>query len=250
MSKSRVLNYINCPQKFEYDYIFDMRFMDDEPEEGSPLRKGSELHKIFEDYYTIEEAKNLPTASGTDYVPLIYDLLIQHPFAKKEDPELREEYFDHLANFAEYNASEIVNKGIENYIPAGTELDLYDKCLDFQGIIDRVEEKSDGTYTLIDYKTGRPGTLKKYWLELVLYKVLFEKATKKRVTEVGIWFSKNGKLRVTKDISLEDDTWALRILSNVRQEIDSGLFPKKRSFLCRYCNYLGGICDTPADVYG
>lgn len=245
-----MLNYIQCPQRFEYDYIMDMRLFQEEPEEGSPLRKGTELHKIFEDYYDIDEAKNLPDEEGFDYASHIYDLLIQHPFAKKEDPEIQAEYLEHLANFAQYNASEIADKGLKNYIPPGRELDLYDKCLDFQGIIDRVEYGEDDGFVIIDYKTGRPGTLKKYWLELTLYKILFERVTEKKVDKVGIWFSKNGKLRVTGDIELEDETWALRSLANVRESIDMGLFPKKRSFLCKFCNYLGGVCDTPVEYYG
>lgn len=251
MSKSRILNYIQCPQRFYLDYIMDLRLYREEPEEGSPLRKGSELHKIFEDFYETKEAREIKQEErGYDYSQDILSILLQHPLAQKEDSELQAEYVSHLANFATWNSYEINKKGVDNYIPPGLELDLYDEELDFQGIIDRIEGNDETGYTIIDYKTGKPKTLKQYWLELVLYKMLFERTTNKKVARVGIYFSKTGKLRTTEDIDETDEAWALRIIDNIREFIEHESFPMKRTFLCRYCDHIGGACSTPLEFFG
>jgi CRISPR-associated protein Cas4 len=242
MSKSRILNYIQCGYRFKLDYIFDLRRFSPEPEEGSPLKKGTELHQIFEDYYNMEEAKNLKVGDLDE----IYNLLLAHPLAQKENPELQQEYYEHLEHFASYNVHEIEEKGLKEYIPPARELDLYNKELDFQGIIDRVEKTSNG-YDVIDYKTGKPGTLKKYILELALYKILFERSTGEKVNEVGIYFSKNNKLRLMV-IEEEDEKKALQTMADVREAIDAEYFPKRPSYLCKFCDYCN-ICDAPIELY-
>jgi len=234
MSKSRLLVFLQCPERFRLQYVLKLEDRE-EPEEGSPLKKGIELHQVFEDYYKVEEAKEVENESD------ILDILLQHPLAHKEDEELEREYHSHLANFAAYNAAELEAKGPEKYIPPGRELNLYDKELDFQGIIDRVENSEDNTFNIVDYKTGRPGTLKKYVLELALYKILFERKTGKKADKVGIYFSKNGKLRLTK-ITKEDEEKALKVMADARKQIDDGFFPKMPGFLCRFCNFEN-ICS-------
>jgi len=140
---------------------------------------------------------------------------------------------------------EIEEKGLENYIPPARELDLYDKELDFQGIIDRVEETPDG-YDIIDYKTGKPSTLKKYIMELALYKILFERTTGEKVHQVGVYFSKNNKLRLTA-IEEEDEKDALEAMDDIRKSIDMGYFPKKVSYLCKWCDHVN-ICQSKEEM--
>lgn len=233
MSKSRLLIYLQCPERFRLQYI--LKLATEEPKEGSPLVKGSELHQVFEDYYKIKEAREVKTEED------IFNLLIQHPLATKEDKELQEEYHSHLSNFAAYNYNELVEKGPEGYIPIGRELDLYDEKTRLRGIIDRVEVGENG-YKILDYKTGRPGTLKKYTLELALYKVLYENVTGNKVDKVGIYFSKNGKLRVT-DITSQDCERALGIMEGVRKKIKNKEFPQNPGFLCGWCSFES-ICRT------
>jgi len=240
MSKSRLLNYIQCPERFRLDYILNLRQFQEKPEEGTPLKKGLDLHQIFEDYYTVEEAKGVKNEED------ILNILLQHPLAKKDDSELQKEYLEHLQHFASYNMHEIEEKGLEKYIPPGRELDLYDKELDFQGIIDRVEETGDGKYDVIDYKTGRPGTLKKYILELSLYKILFERCTGEKVNKVGIYFSKNNKLRLT-EITKKDEEKALECMQAIREAIDAEFFPKKPSYFCKWCDHAS-ICMTDEEM--
>lgn len=257
MSKSRVLVYQNCPYNFKLQYIEKFRDSEDEPPQGSPLTKGTEIHKIFEDYYAMPEARDVKNADD------IYKLLQQHPFYDKkklaeEDPyclNLDKKYFDYealqseyntqLQNFAAFNEAMIKRYGVEHYIPEYRELSLYNKERNFLGIIDRAEEMPDGRFNIYDYKTGNAGTLKKYLLELGLYKYLFEAETGNEVHEVGIYFSKVGKLRKIvldqNDVqrSLDKLEWTVRNIVNEN-------FPRKKTFLCNYCSNHD-ICKLDLD---
>jgi RecB family exonuclease len=237
MSKSKVNTFLNCPWNFYLTYIEDMRSQNQAPEEGSPLKKGLDLHKVFEDYYTLPSAKTVKEP----YEDNIFDILKMFPLANKKDPELDAEYDMHLGNFAAWNASDIRNKGIENYIPLYRELKLYNKEYNFVGIIDRAEKKSDGTYRILDYKTGRSHPLKGYLIELGFYKFLFEEEMGLPVTEVGIYFSKDGRLRTT-DIGKKDVERSLTQLDTIRSLIKQKKFPKKVGFLCNWCDNKD-VCD-------
>lgn len=259
MSKSRVNTYQNCPYNFYLQYIRNFRDQETEPEEGSPLKKGVEIHKIFEDYYELPAAKSLEEP----YEDSIFKLLRMFPLSKKahledQDPthqnlyhkinnyqQLEDEYKKHLSNFAAFNAAMISRKGVENYIPQYRELTLYNSEENFLGIIDRAEEREDGTFCVVDYKTGRPGTLKKYLIELGLYKWLFEEETGKEVSAAGIYFSENGKLRTT-ELNQEDVERSLSILHKTRDNIKANHFPRSIGFLCNYCSNRG-VCDLDLD---
>lgn len=261
MSKSRMLAYKTCPYQFRLNYI---EFKDDpreEPKEGSPLRKGSELHKIFEDYYDLPIAKQLPEPFGES----IFEALISFPEAHKswmedKDPmhdnlyhkldnydQLDAIYTTHLENFVAYNLDRIRKKGIENYIPEYREFEAYDPDLHFIGIIDRAEQMpGESGYRVIDYKTGRPSTLKKYLSELALYQLLFEKVTGEPVYEVGVYFSEIGKERRI-ELDQDDFDGALNELRLIRENIAAEHFPRKRSYICdRFCDHKQ-VCDLDLD---
>lgn len=260
MSKSRMLSYETCPYKFYLDYI---EFKDEprpEPKEGSPLQKGLDLHQVFEDYYTLPLASTI----SEPYEESIYNILVQHPLTKKsqlenKDPyhnnlhhkvtdyeHLQKIYNSHLENFAAYNLSRIEDVGINNYIPEYREVTIYDPETHFLGILDRVEKREDGWY-VIDYKTGRPGTLKKYIMELSLYKYLFEVESGEKVAKAGIYFSEDGKERVIK-LTEEDVNDALDELDLVRHNIKEEHFPKKRSYLCDCCCEQKEICELDIEL--
>ncbi len=235
MSKSKILTFLQCSEKFRLQYILNLG-TNEEPEEGSPLKVGLDLHQIFEDYYTLPEAGTVETEDD------IFNLLLQHPLAHKEDKEIEKKYHLHLANFAAYNYHELKEKGLEKYIPPERELDLFDDKLRLRGIIDRVEYGNNGGMNVIDYKTGRMKSLKHYTLELSLYKILYERYSGNTVDMAGIYFSQNGKLRLT-EISKEDETRSLQIMENVRKKVAQKQFVKSPGFLCNYCEFEK-ICQT------
>lgn len=252
-SKSRLLNYINCPYRFKLDYIMKLKDWSEEPEEGSPLRIGLDLHSIFENYYSLAYTPEPP------YDENIYKALM--------DVEDAYKYEDHIQNFAQFNADVIKYRGVENYRPLTVETEMYDDRHDFIGIIDRVDSTPYGD-VILDYKTSKnPSAYRdyddpyndpmlnygvgdrvrkslsesQYSLELTLYKMLYEYNTHRKVYKVGIYFSKKN-IMTTMTVTEKDEERALRILGRVRELIDEEQFPRKRGWLCRFCEYAGVIC--------
>lgn len=259
LSKSQMLEYLQCPKKWFFDYkqpykvrnntiiINDLEFprsydIEDEndgiglkhvrpePAENTPLRIGIELHEIFEKFYNIPEAMTIKKP----YEQNIYNLLMTMENAWK--------YEDQIKNFANFNAQIItLDKGPKNYHPVSVEQSIYNKQLNFIGIIDRVDRSEDGEYSIIDYKTGKMHPPTNYLLELSLYAIIYEKETGRSVNRAGIYFSKNNRLRMI-EITPQNKREALTVLQQVRKNIKKSIknnndFEKKHAFLCKYCDF-------------
>lgn len=230
-----MLTYIQCPYRFKLTYIVGLRDYDEVQPEGSPLRIGTEVHQIYEDFYKTDGALK----PEKPYEEHFYKTLMEMENGHKYDV--------HMRNFAKFNAHLVERKGPEDYIPEGIELDIMDHELNLRGIIDRVDVEPDGTRTIIDYKTGKkPKALHHYLLELSIYKLLYERATGNKVAKAGIYFSAVNKLKVT-ELEDSDSLKGLDILARIRQLIKEKQFPKKSGYLCRWCEFYN-ICKTGQNV--
>jgi len=258
MSKSSFLTYVDCPYNLFLDKVKGRRDLRPTPKEGSPLKKGTDLHKIFEDFYTVCEEEDINTKQD------ILDILLQHPLSskahlEKEDPThenlylnkyrnyhaLEGEIHRHLDNFADFNMATIERRGLDNFIPEYREMEIYNEEKDFLGYIDRAEKLNDGTYRILDYKTGKVKTLRNYLAELSLYKWLFETETGKTVTRVGIYFSDNGWLR-TMELEQSDIFESLYLLDTVSEMVRERIFPRFRNeYMCKKFCENWGICHLP-----
>ena len=121
----------------------------------------------------------------------------------------------------------------------------------FSGICDIILEDENGELVVIDYKTSNSNTFSRYRRELCYYKLLVENVYDKNVSSVGIFFTKNGRLRLL-DVYEDDNKRkflnsaeiedAVDTFYQVRSEVNSGNFYAKRQFLCKFCTYKE-ICD-------
>lgn len=236
LSKSAVLTYENCPYNYKLDYILDFRHQRPEPEEGSPLKKGTEIHQIFEDYYKLPQARTITEP----YEENIYDLLMTIRNARK--------YENHMENFASFNVAQIEGhegkglkispKGVPGYIPKALEMKVFNKEINCLGFIDRVDEEENGL-RVIDYKSSkRDKPAKHYLFELALYAYMYEQETGEEVYDAGIYFSNTNKLR-TLVIEEEDKVGAVKKLLDTRKAIELKIFPKNPGFLCGWCDNAG-----------
>ena len=155
------------------------------------------------------------------------------------------EHIDNLESFFEEVFVE------NNYKLFSNEEYLHDEKNRFSGICDIILEDENGDLVVIDYKTSKSSSFSKYRLELCYYKLLVENVYNKNVSSVGVFFTKNGRLRLL-DICNEDNKRkylnqneideAITTLHKVRTNINNEVFPARRQFLCRYCTYRN-ICD-------
>ena len=123
---------------------------------------------------------------------------------------------------------------------------LLDEENRFSGICDIILEDENGDLVVIDYKTSSSNSFHKYRRELCYYKLLVENVYNRDVSSVGIFFTRNGRLRLL-DVCDEDNkrkylndaeiSQAVDTLHYVRKQINNENFPAKRQFLCKYCTY-------------
>lgn len=153
LSPSSAGDFKSCPQLYKFRAIDRIA----EPVSGSAAR-GSLIHAVLERLFA--EAPPLRTPDRTE---ALLDELWQ---SVREDPELRpaglgapqeEPWLDHARNLLQnYFKLEDPRALKANRLEWWVEYELAD--LHLRGIIDRVEERPDGTWALTDYKTGKvPG---------------------------------------------------------------------------------------------
>ena len=231
--KSAVNTYLKCPREFKYQYI------DKKPVKKNPtLEMGSEIHSIAENFIKCyQEDDSIDMLETLLELESLYD----------------EDYSEHCQNLAAFFKGKLID---ENYSVFIAEEKIHSEKYNFSGRADLVLEK-DGELTVIDYKTGKARSVHDYITELSYYKMLVEdKFSDKSVKYAGIFFTEFGAY---SEVEFTDEDYSfihcslteyknqLKLLEEVRRNIELGLFEPKRQALCKNCNYKG-YCDRDGFV--
>jgi len=232
LSKSKVNTYLKCPLEFKFQYIDEI-----EVPQNKYMALGSDVHLIAEKFAEKFE-------DNLDDVNIENELLkIAH------EEEIGYDLTEHIDNLGSFFKEIFIDN---DYKLFSQEEYLLDEKNRFSGICDIILEDENGELIVIDYKTSKSSSFSKYRRELCYYKLLVENVYEKPVSQVGIFFTKNGRLRLlevcdeeNKRYYLNDDEIreAVDTLHHVRDEINNEHFPAKRQFLCRYCTYKH-ICNA------
>lgn len=232
LSKSKVNTYLKCPLEFKFQYIDEI-----EVPQNKYMALGSDVHLIAEKFAEKFE-------DNLDDVNIENELLkIAH------EEEIGYDLTDHIDNLGSFFKEVFIDN---DYKLFSQEEYLLDEKNRFSGICDIILEDENGELIVIDYKTSKSSSFSKYRRELCYYKLLVENVYEKPVSQVGIFFTKNGRLRLlevcdeeNKRYYLNDDEIreAVDTLHKVRDKINNKHFPAKRQFLCRYCTYKH-ICNA------
>ena len=231
LSKSKVNTYLKCPREFKFQYIDEI-----EMKPNKYMALGSDVHLIAEKF-TDKFEDNL------DEVDIQNELI-------KVANELDIGYGldEHIDNLGLFFKEVFVDR---DYKLFSNEEYLLDKKNRFSGICDIILEDENGKLTVIDYKTSNSNSFSKYRLELCYYKLLVENVYHKQVNKVGVFFTKNGRLRLLdvcedenkrKNLCYSEIDDAVDTLHEVREKINRKEFPAKKQYLCRYCTYRH-LCD-------
>lgn len=231
LSKSKVNTYLKCPLEFKFQYIDEI-----EMPQNRYMALGSDVHLIAEKFCE---------RFGDD----LDDVNIENELLKiAHEQDIGYDVADHIDNLSSFFKEVFVENDYNLFCQEEYLLDEENR---FSGICDIILEDENGELVVIDYKTSKSSSFSKYRLELCYYKLLVENVFGKPVSSVGIFFTKNGRLRLL-DVCDEDNKRkylceseikeAVDTLHYVRNEINNENFPANRQFLCRYCTYRE-ICD-------
>ncbi|MDO5823292.1 PD-(D/E)XK nuclease family protein [Methanobrevibacter sp.] len=231
LSKSKVNTYLKCPLEFKFQYIDEI----DVPQ-NKFMALGSDVHLV---------AERFAEKFGDD----LAEVNIENELLKiAHEEDIGYDLTEHLDNLGSFFNKAFVENDFKLY---SQEEYLFDEKNRFSGICDIILEDENGELIVIDYKTSKSSSFSKYRRELCYYKLLVENVYGKNVSRVGIFFTKNGRLRLLK-VCNEDNKRkylndseiqnAIDTLHEVRNEINSGNFTAKRQFLCKYCTYKH-LCD-------
>ena len=227
LSKSAVNSFRKCRREFKYAYIDKIK---QEPNEYMQL--GTDVHEIAERF-----VKN-GGISSEDYRVKLDE--IAEDVGSKFDLKI---HLDHLANFFE----DVFQNEKMHYEVFSCEEYLLDEEHNFSGLCDLVVRDENNDVIIIDYKTGKSGSIKKYRLELCYYKMLLEsKYPNVDIISAGIFFTKDGKARFINFVECQDkgafcteaDCQAsLDLLDFIREEVKANRLQPTKQYLCKYCGY-------------
>ena len=186
VSKSRVKKFITCPEKFFFSYIKGLKG----PETG-PMRRGTNIHETFEDYYEnvteyVNETGELPedlvaflpsSERWADYLePYISNFLV---FEQRRLDYCKDEYGEKASHFW-------LPLAIEAEEWLDDPLDYGDDAIPWMGYADAIYSAAAfpevdggaGEVVIVDFKSGKVPN-KKYrndgiYLEGEYYAMLFE----------------------------------------------------------------------------
>jgi DNA helicase-2/ATP-dependent DNA helicase PcrA len=113
----------------------------------------------------------------------------------------------------------------------------------FKGAIDRVDRLPDGTFEIIDYKTGNPKDKLAYKdkRQLILYKIALEDGLGLKISKLSYFYLENGEKQSFESTEKLEEKLTTELLGGV-QGIIKGEFLPKPSMLCDYCDF-NSICE-------
>lgn len=225
LSKSKINTYLKCPLEFKFQYIDEI-----EAEPNIYMQIGTNVHLIAEKF-------------SEKFGDELDDVDIENELVKIAFEENLYDLDNHIENLATFFREVFVES---DYKLFSQEEYLLDETHRFSGICDIILEDENGDLVVVDYKTGNSNSFSKYRRELCYYKLLVENVCERDVSSVGIFFTKNGRLRLLdvcdeenkrKFLHSREIDEAINTFYHVRNEVNKGNFYPKRQFLCKFCTY-------------
>jgi len=220
LSKSQIQLFLQCPQKWKCIYV------DELPQIVSPQReRGVDIHKQIENFY---KDSDVVTTEG------------KHPIIIAKKDKILNSQFYNFEKERIKSCLDVNGKFDEKYFkPLHQELKINNEELKLRGIIDAVyiNPKDDGII-IIDWKSGkyRKNEMDNYRFELALYKELYEREYKVKVSYWGIYFVDANKLIFEKvDQKYVDKMF--EIVNNVKKEIEGNNYKPTPNYYCQWCEF-------------
>lgn len=284
LSASSLTTFLECPRK----YFFQYRAQLTPPEQIDydrtiwldPLNKGTFIHKVLEDYVyqgIIGDKERVfkETLFQKLFEKICEKMVEKVPYLSRETYEMQRRHLLTDTRTSLKHLCDDIKK--EGFMPVATELSfgmrgkemvelklLNGETLKLQGAIDRVDKLSDGTYRIVDYKTGKYANIKKKreqgadaLIQDYLYAVVLEDLFKKHsaiVSESRYDFPCDRQKHLVTAITAETKKGLFDQLAIITDKIRTGMYERCKSdperyrnweTTCSYCNYET-LCQAEA----
>ena len=228
-SYSQFETFKTCPLQYKYRYLFKIPT-------PSPhaANFGSSVHNTLKDFY------HLLQEGGSEKVSLeiLHSLYEKNWIAtgyesKAHENTRKKKGWEILTNFYEINSRPFL---IPEYLEKNFSLKIGKVMV--SGRIDRIDKLKNGTYEVIDYKTGRlkkESDLKKD-LQLSLYALVLKELFELSVGPLSLYFLEDNKKIST--FRTEQDLKTLKEeIEKIADEIYQSDFSPTPGFHCQFCDY-------------
>ena len=237
LSFSRINTFEMCPLKYKFRYVYNL---------SEPLSHaasfGSSVHNTLNAFYQyILEGKEVSLDLMRElydkhWIPAGYDSRAHMDARKQKGWGMLESFFS--MNSDPWVRPKYLEKGFTLKPGAG---------LVVSGRIDRIDQLSDGTVHVIDYKTGRVKSQRDTDkdLQLSIYALACEEIFRLKVSKLSLYYLGDGEI-VTTTRSPEQLAQTREDLTEIAQSIQSSRFEATPSaMICGFCDYRL-LCDKAA----
>jgi len=239
LSYSQLDCFETCPLKYKYRYLQNIPTV-----MPSIVNFGSSIHNTLKEFY--EELQKHPMKITEDLWPQLKRLYEKNWIAKGyEDRTMQEEQKKiGLMMLERFYAKEKEVFTIPAFLEKSFKLKINDIIL--TGRIDRIDRLSDGTYEVIDYKTGSTEKKLDKDLQLSIYALACKEDLKINVSKLSLYFLES----MEKVSTVRSEDSLLECKNEIIQfanEIASSNYSPTPGFHCGWCEYRL-ICPVAAPV--
>ena len=235
LSASDIDLYRTCPLKYKFARVFAI------PEEPTiNQRFGILIHRVLERFHADELRGDDPVAdgpeAGLDRLLALFEAGWRRTGFGSSDDELQ--YRDRaVAALARYWERHVHSPANPVWLERGFAFEIGDHQL--RGRIDRVDRLDDGSYELIDYKTGDPSVAigPADDLQIALYRLGAREAWNVDATHGSYWYVLADE-KVEVPSSPDDRERVERTVLEVGEGIQGQDFEPRPSYeVCSWCDY-------------
>lgn len=247
LSFTQLKAFETCPLQYKFAHILRI------PVAGRPsFSYGKSMHATLEQLFqTIQERTTAsqqtlftPVAHNNEIPVTLDELMAMYDAAWIDDwypsKKLQDEYYEKgresLRRLYEHVSA---NPVTPIYLEAAFTLKIGDIIL--KGAIDRIDPGPDGTFHIIDYKTGKvPERPEKE--QLIIYQIAAEESFGKKVHALTYYYLEDGSTYSFLATEKEKDAVKERIQSIVA-DMKASMFPATPdAFTCKFCDFKD-ICE-------
>ncbi len=216
-----------CPLKYNYRYLMKVPVL-----ESHAANFGSSVHKTLNEFYKIlKDGRDvnldlLKELYGKNWIPYGYE-------SKEHEAARKEKGWEVLKIFYEKNSQPWV-------IPAYLEQPFNLKVEKYwiNGRIDRIDKLADGTFEVIDYKTGAMHdniNLNKD-LQLSIYAMACRDILKIKVSKLSLYFLEDNQ-KIATGRTEEQLSGVEKEILDLIKEMENSKFSATPGFYCQFCDF-------------